>query len=572
MKFWYNPNFLAVFFLILLSFPALKSLASPGFYTSHDGETHTARIAQYFLALQDFQIPPRFATTFYQGLGSPIFVYIYPLPYLLGAIVHLLGISYVDTFKTLMGLGFIFSGIFTYLWLKEFFKNINAAFLGALFYMWVPYRFSLIYVRGSLSELLAYTFVPLTFYSITKFINTQRKIWIPMISLSFAAVLLTQNLVAIITAPAIFLYVAALHFIQRSPKKMIQVFLALAWGGLIASVTYLPSLFERKFVRFDETIQGNFVNHFVTLKQLIYSPWGYGFDLPGTVNDQMSFQIGIAHLLVITISTALILFSLTRIKVFFNLKTTLVAIVFLVLIAASVVLMTNSKISVYIWQNTQISKIIDIQWRLLGLVALSGSFLAALVASAIKPKIIFLFLIVAVLFLNRNHLRVNLYLPRTDRFFSEYTGTATQYNEFTPKWRQTTRVPIGFDFNVKTQLMAGEADIQNVFSNSQKVSFNANVTSPTATIVVNKFYFPGVKVSLDGHHLKAFEQYSVTDSNTLTLDKDIDKSGLIAVNLNKGSYFINVAYQETALRLASSILTLASFSIALGAIVVYAKK
>lgn len=571
MKFWYSPNFLAIFFLILLSFPALKSLTAPGFYTSHDSETHTARIAQYYLALQDFQIPPRFATTFYQGLGSPIFVYIYPLPYLLGSIIHSVGMSYQDTFKALMGLGFIFSGIFTYLWLKEYFKN-SSSFLGALFYMWVPYRLSLIYVRGSISELLAYTFVPLTFYSLTKLFNTQRKIWIPVTALSYALILASQNLVAIIVSPVLVVYVLTLFAFQRSNKNLVYAFLSFIWGGLMVSLTYLPSLFERGFVRFDETIQGNFVTHFVTLKQLFYSPWGYGFDLPGTINDQLSFQIGLGHILIIAISIILTLLTLSRIKVFFDFKKTLIAVSFLGMIAVSAILMASSTFSVYVWQHTPISKIIDIPWRLLGLIALSSSFLAALVIDAIKPKFFLFVLIALVLILNRNHVRVNQLIPRSDQFFSEYNGTATQYNEFTPKWRQTTRVPIGFDFNVKTQVSSGEALVQNVFSNSQKVSFNVDVTSPSATVIVNKFYFPGVKVNFDGQDLKAFEQYTVTDARSVLIDKDIDQSGLIALTINKGSHIVSVLYTETTLRLLSDLLSLAAFSVALGAIAIYAKK
>ena len=175
MKFWYNPNFLAIVALVILSFPALKNLAFDGFYTSHDGENHTARIAQYVNALKDGQMLPGFAGRFYNGLGSPIFVYIYPLPYLAGSIIHFAGASYANSLKILMALSFIFSGIFSYFWFKEIFKSPRAAFLGALFYMWVPYRFSLIYVRASLSEILAYTFVPIAFYSFTKLSTNKKK-------------------------------------------------------------------------------------------------------------------------------------------------------------------------------------------------------------------------------------------------------------------------------------------------------------------------------------------------------------------------------------------------------------
>jgi hypothetical protein len=220
VKFWYNPNFLAIVALLLLSIPALKSLAIPGFYTSHDGETHTARIAAYYQALADRQLPPRFAGNFYNGLGSPIFVYIYPVPYLLGSAVHLLGFSFADSFKILMAAGFIFSAIFAYLWLKEVFKSEKAAFLGALFYAWAPYRFLLIYVRASISELLAYTFLPLLFYSLTKLKEKQSLLWISSSAISFSLVLLSQNLVAMISSFIIGGYILILSFHSKSFKYL----------------------------------------------------------------------------------------------------------------------------------------------------------------------------------------------------------------------------------------------------------------------------------------------------------------------------------------------------------------
>jgi len=132
VKFWYNPTFLAITTIVILSIFALKSLAIPGFYTSHDGETHTARTAQYYQALKDHQFPPRFAESLYNGLGSPIFVYIYPIHYLLGSIVHFFGFSFTNSFEILMALGFIFSGIFSFLWFREVFKSekISIGFLG----------------------------------------------------------------------------------------------------------------------------------------------------------------------------------------------------------------------------------------------------------------------------------------------------------------------------------------------------------------------------------------------------------------------------------------------------------
>lgn len=564
MRFWYNPNFLAITALILLAIPAAKSLAIPGFYTSHDGETHTARIAQYHQALIDGQYPPRFAPSLYNGLGSPILTYIYPLPYLAGSLVHSLGFSFTASFEIIMAAGLIFSGIFAYLWLAEVFKSEKAAFLGALFYVWVPYRFLLIYVRASISEHLAYTFLPLALYSLTRLAHQKNIFWLAMSSFSIALLMLSQNLVAAMSAPLLGGYVLFLAFFEKSKKVLIQSLIVAIWGFTIASVTYLPSLLERKFVRLDEIINVAYPDHFVTLKQLIRSPWGYGFDLPGTVNDQMSFQIGLAHILVFFISIALILFQLIR----KNLKDqSKLAIYFSCIFILSIFLMLQNKATSYVWQQIKLLHLVDIPWRFLGIATLCLSYLAAYSVKFLKPGFYFLFLVIFVLVANHNHLRINQTANFDDSFFLNYTGTATQYDEFTPKWRQSTRVPIGFNPAIHVEKVSGDAQIDNVSAQSNKIVFTAHVTSDTAQVRINKFYFPGWNVQVDGRNLTPFGDLIITDTTTLAIDKEQDSSGLMMVNLTGGNHQVVAHFGETPLRSLANYLSLGSLVLVLGVII-----
>ena len=583
VKFWYNPNFLAIITLLLLSVPALKSLATGGFYTSHDGETHVARIAQYYQALRDNQLPPRFAGSFYNGLGSPIFVYIYPVPYLLGSLVHLLGFSFTDSFEIMMALGFVFSAIFSYLWLKEVFKSEKAAFFGALFYVWVPYRFLLIYVRGSISELLAYTFLPLVFYAYTKLAQKNNLKWIALCALSMALLLLAQNLVAMISLPIISIYVLIHSFYHRSLKYFIKSIIAGLWGLAIAAIAYLPSLLERSFVRLEEIVRVAYENHFVTLKQLIRSPWGYGFDLPGILSDQMSFQIGLVHILIFGLVLLLFLFfilkkfiSVEKIGRFFvdeiNLLWLFLTLFFVIVFLLSIFLMIQTKPSLFIWQHINLLRLIDIPWRFLGAAVLSLSFLAAFVAKVIKPGLIFLFLIIFVLVANRNHLRINQTQIQEDNFFLNYTGTATQYNEFTPRWRQTTRVPIGFESDRKIELLSGQANITNTFAKSDVISFEANVLSSEAQLRINKFYFPGVRVIVDDKNLAHFKELKITDPTNLNLEKEQDSSGLMLIDLENGKHQVEAKFNETPVRLFADYLSLGSLILAVGFLVKNVKK
>lgn len=543
----------------------MKSLTAPSLYTSHDGETHTARIAQYFQAIKDGQIPPRIAPSLYNGLGSPIFVYIYPLPYFFGSAVHFLGISYVDSFKILMAVGFILSGIFSFLWLKEVFQSEKAAFLGALYYCWVPYRFLLIYVRGSVSELLAYTFLPLSFYAFTKLSKSENAFFMSLAAISLSMVLLSQNLVALITLPVLAVYIFLTALSRKSASYLLKSAISAIWAFLISAITYLPTLFERSFVRLDEIISVAFADHFVAPIQLIHSPWGYGFDLPGAANDQMSFQIGLAQILVFILAVFITIYLfIKRSKEFTNVLSAFFILVFIV----SVFLMLDVKPNTYVWQHFKILHTIDLPWRFLGVVVTSTSFLAAFVAKKIKPGIVFIFLVLFVLVANRNHLKINQVRVLDDSFFTNYTGTATQYNEFTPKWRQTTKVPEGFSPNDKVDIVNGTASITSVNSNSKKTDFQIDVTSPTAQVRINKLYFPKTQITLDNKNLEPFKDVTVTDSNTLDLSTQKDASGLLQMTIPKGTHTIEARYQETTLRLLADFIS--AFSL-LSAIVIILK-
>ncbi|MEX2028036.1 MAG: 6-pyruvoyl-tetrahydropterin synthase-related protein [Candidatus Curtissbacteria bacterium] len=580
VKFWRSTHFISILALIFLSIFALKSLTVPGFYTSHDGETHTARIAQYAIAISDGQIPPRYANTLYSGLGSPIFVYIYPVPYLLGSAAHALGFTFADSFKLIMALGFICSGIFAYLWLFEFFKSSKPAFLGALFYIWVPYRFSLIYVRGSISELLAYTFLPLALYSYTMLLKRKSLLWVALSALATSLVLLSQNLVAAITMPVLFSYVLLLGILDKSPRYTHLSVSAFVWGAGVASVTYLPALFERKFIRFDEIISKAYPDHFVTLKQLFHSPWGYGFDLPGTLSDQMSFQIGLAHVIVIALASLVIIFQLAK-KIFSFRKTDnlgadsrslYIAIFFTTTFFLSILLMLDGKFTKTIWDDFKILHTIDIPWRLLGICSLASAFLAGFIARSAKSGLVFMILILAVLIANRNHLRINEPVIFSDNHFLNYSGTATQYNEFTPIWRQSTKAPLGIDPNTKVKTTPDVVDITNLLVSSKRISFNANVEAQTAEVRINRFYFPTTEVIVDGKSLKPFSDFSISGSANLSTPDEEDGSGMPLIRLAKGAHHVTVSYKETPLRQAADFLSAISVLTVLGILLKHAKK
>lgn len=575
MKFWYNPSFLALLALFMLSIFALKDLAKAGFYTSHDGETHTARIAAYYSALKDGQIPPRFAGTFYNGLGSPIFVYIYPSPYFFGSIIHQVGFSFASSFKLLMAIGFILSGTFCFLWLKEILKSSKAALLGALFYIWSPYRFLLIYVRGSISENTAYVFLPLVLFCLTKLNDKKNFFWFSISAISFALLLLSQNLVAFLSTPLIFIYSIVLVLGNKTWKKSLFSQLAsLFLGFLMSAFTYLPAFFERKFVKFDEIIGSAYASHFVTLKQLIYSPWDYGFDLPGTVNDSLSLQLGLAHWLILVLLIVFALFKLAsklrtikKINNYLFIATTkfqkMLLILFLSTLAVSLFLMVQSSPNSFIWREFKTLEIIDIPWRLLGISGISIAFLAAFLIKTTKNGLIFLVLIIAVLVANRNHIRVNKNIIYEDQHFVKYYGHATYYSEFTPIWRGYAAVPHKINPLDKYKIINGSVSAISLETSSNKLLLQFDVKSDNARIRLNRSYFPDMSITDNGTELENFSQVLIQKSSDLVEGDDVDNVGLPIINLTKGTHQVKMVFTETPLRNLADVLSLASFFLAL---------
>lgn len=507
----------------MFSLVALRSLLSVPFYTSHDGFTHTARIAAYLDTLKDGQFPPRWAKNLNGQFGSPIFTYSYPLVYFLGAALHLIGISYETAFRFLMVVGFLLAGIGVYLWLGRRFGR-RAGFVGAMFYLWVPYHLLNVYVRGAIAENLAYAFVPFAFLAIEEIYRSAKlKLWSIVLIFSVTAILLSHNLVSAIILPILFSWSVIWGTRNKDWHRRLGNILGLIAPFFLAAFIYLPDILERNFIRFDQGIS-YFADHFVAWWQLIRSPWGYGFDLPGTFNDAMSFQIGLAHLFVIG-AVAILLFRKRNVEVVF---------LFLLLIVL-LILMIQQPFSLTLWHSLPLVKtIVDFPWRLLGLVTVITSFLAAYLTWRLKSRLlVVIFLVAAVLVANRNFLRVNEAVTYEDKIYDNYTGTSTAGSgEYTPVWHESLQFPAasprveGIADNF-VHILANRADRLEFF-----LAPNTN-----KEITINRFYFPETQIYYSGQRLQMGKDWEI-----------VSGSGLIRLKVGPAGGMYRLKFSETPLR------------------------
>ncbi len=544
---------LIYFFLIcVIGWWGIKALFGGTFYTSHDGYTHTARIAQYVMALQDGQLPPRWAGTLNGGFGSPIFVFSYPLPYILGAGLHFLGFSFTYSFKILVAGSFLLSGLGMFFFLKELFDK-RSAFVGSIFFILAPYRFLNIYVRGSLSENIAFACIPLVFFTLVKLWKTNQFLWIIVGSLALSALLLSQNLIAAMFLPLIIAMVIFLFLHNKDLVFLKHAFFTIVLGFGIAAFAYVPIFFEKKYLRFAELIT-YYKGHFISAFQLVRSPWGYGFSLPGTINDEMSFQIGLIHLLILGIGLLLLGVHLLKQKKF-GMQTNLF-IYSALFCSIAVILMIDTGFTKFLWQTIPFLKTIDLPWRFLSITVFTLSIIAAYVISHTRSKIILAILLVLVVYANRNHIHVNQYIHYPDEEFVYYRGTATWLNEYTPIWRNAT------SFNeVKTRytVLDGNSVVTELISRSNQYTIETQATA-SGTVRLNILYFPGWRVYLDDHELMEKQGFYIA-SGERNKPGEREETGVIDVPISQGRHVISARFNETPIRLVGNSISFLSVAI-----------
>src|SRR3989338_7668545 len=110
IKYW-------IILVIVLTIPTFSQLVRPGFFPMQD-DLQAMRVHQMFKCFQDLQIPCRWVPDMGYQYGYPQFNYYPPSVYYLGAILHTFGFQIIDSVKILFILGYIFSTLAMFLFLK----------------------------------------------------------------------------------------------------------------------------------------------------------------------------------------------------------------------------------------------------------------------------------------------------------------------------------------------------------------------------------------------------------------------------------------------------------------------
>ena len=523
--------------IIILSFWALRPLFAPGFFAFHDDQ-QIARLFELDRALRAGQFPVRWVENLGFGLGYPLFNFYPPLVYYLGEVFHLIGFNFLDSIKLVWAVAILGSGLAMYFLAKEFFGRWGGI-AAALFYVYAPYHTVDAYVRGALSELFAFVWLPL----ILLFSYKKKTV---LTGLCLALLMLTHNLTFL---PFLGFYaIWALVLDKKSLLVSIPVCFALT------AFFWMPALYEKQFTLVDQILTKDLAAyslHFVCPNQLWDSAWGFGASLPGCI-DGMPFKLGKLHLIVSGLALAAGLLKRYKISV----------LLFLFFVLS--VFMTT-EYSRFIWDVIPPLWYIQFPWRFLIFSSLFSSLLAGSIFIFIKNRFLSGFVLVVLVGLlfwtNLKLFQPREYLPRvtSDQLTSDreikWRVSSTSF-EYLPKGIATKiqeNGTTGVDITqsqiskLKYQIISGDFGVnQQNFKPDRFRLTGASLQGATLQFWITNF--PGWKVWVDAA-LAPF-----TDDN---------KYKLITVTIPPGNHEIMGKFTDTPTRMAGNFISIAAVGLLL---------
>ncbi len=541
-----------IFWLVLsalLLVPAAWALFVPGFYGASD-DIHIAWLFEMHKILMSGQIPPRFVPDLSFGFGYPLFNFVFPLPFYLAEIFHLLGFNLVDSIKALFFLSLPLSGIFMYLMLRQFISK-GLSLSGAILYIYTPYRSTDLYVRGAIGEIVSFIFLPLIVLSVIKLsVYTPSSIkntlsWIGIGALSLAGLILTHNITAYMFFPFVMLFwLLRIFFLApRNKQNYIVLFSTIFLGLLISCYFWVPALLDSNLMKYDTVF--NFADHFPTLMQLIKPYWGYGASVPGPY-DGMSFFLGIANIAILIIGIFLTIIFWSK---FSKDKKILLVWAFICIFFA--VFLMNYR-STFLWRTIPLLPFFQFPWRFLILTTFSIPIFVVTLDKFPFVRYTPFFVILLTLTTSGSYFRPQDFLERKDNYFLDrYIPIPFASLEYFKTREEYLRLPKYTDTRP-------DKNYPPVYTNSGKINNVIRINDLNALVEVNseggmrlnysKYYFPGWIAKIDNQDTPIIAGIPF---------------GQISVTVSPGAHKVEFLFKETNFKKLLDAISLGCFLVSL---------
>jgi hypothetical protein len=564
-----NPLLISVLVLlmgILLCIPAIQPILKHGLFPVHD-DTQVVRVYEMYKSLQGGMFPVRWVPDLGYGYGYPIFNFYAPLAYYVGGIFMLAGFNVISATQFMFVFGALLSFVSMYLFMRSMLGHMSGLVAGVI-YMYFPYHAVNIYVRGAVGEFYAYAFLPIVFWGLfelfelfqekdMKFLHSIR--WIVVSSLGICFVAISHNLTLFMLGLLLIPYfLVACAFSKQKKNLATSYALAVILGGMLAAFYILPAAFESHFTNVTSQVGGgaDYPDHFVCLRQLYESAWGFGGSVKGCT-DGLSFKIGKINILLFMVS--MILFSLSILKKRKESFKELEIVTYLLFGLSILLLLPVSKL---MWDIIPGMEFLQYPWRFLNFVGLFLSIIVGFFVFRLKgyyilaPFIAGVVIVGLTLFFN-----IKLFIPQ-----SFQTKTVSEYiyqpdirfrvskisDEYMPKGFQK---PTHEDeVNMGTFVIDGQGKVDSFHRTITDIKSKISIESPS-TIHYFLAYFPTWNFYVNGKKV----------------DPLIKRNGVF-IQLQSGNYTLEARYQQTVIEKIGDSISLIGIFIVFAVIIGFVGK
>lgn len=528
------------YLLILISILPIISIFRLGSYESGDLSLHTTRLMSFYNLLINYRLIPRWTPEFNAGYGDPHFLFAYFLPYFIGSIFHFIGLSFLGSIKLLLAFSFVVSGITMFFWVKEELGK-KAGFTAAIFYLFMPYHLVDMHFRVTIAENLSFVFLPFILLAIKKIIEKNNKRWFFVLSLSFALLILSHQVISIMFFPIMLSYFIFVWFRKRNKtiKSLIYCFSSMLFGLFISSFYWLPIVFLAEFTQ--QGLNPTLIS-FPNLSQLMYSPWRLGFLFQGH-KGELSYLIGYTQLFAVGLSVYLIIKK--------SLDKKLKSLLLFFLIVFAILIFMLLPISKPIWETTPLLRYSQFSTRLLVLLSLCVSLIAGIITKKINKNwfIAFIcFLTISYTILNWGNRRTipainDNYLKKEFNIKPDISGLEPS----SPIWADLKKSQVRTKPKANIEVISGNGLIKKISRTPIDHQYQIKAHSDIE-IKENTLFFPGWVALING--------------NVHTINyKNPSYPGVITFKLNKGAYDVDVKFIDLPIIIFSKWLSLISVTI-----------
>ncbi len=506
----------------------LRVYAHEGVPYTHDGENHLARFANYAIAVREGQLPPRFAPNLLNHYGYPVFNFNYPLANILSLPFSLLRVHYEATFKLLIFVSALFGSLGVARWIRMHGRSVLSSSIAQSAFILGSGFINIVFFRGNIGEAMVMGLLPwILVCSETRkksafFLSVEMGLWL--------AFFLSHNIMVLIATPLLVLHILVSHRdqVQVLRQKIVSVVLALA-----ASMWFwVPALVEKS-----ETVLGGSTqfsetqNHVVTLSQLVFSRFHFGYSVPGSV-DSLDLSFGLLGTLAVILT----------LLIWLKAKKLPQPVLFSVGIS-TVLLLAQLPWSAPLWEWLPLAAFVQFPWRVSLLAAVLVLPAMAYSADYFKPLAYIYVLLLITMGTWVWRLQPLEYLHKDRLEYQLFAQTTSTQNENRAK--TFTYLNIG-DWQPEPQIVGSGSATVSSWTGSKR-TYSLNLSQPSL-VIEPTMLFSGWETTVNG------KKISYAADETL--------QGRLGFQLEPGTYEIKSQFtQNTPARVFGTLLSAAAIAL-----------